>query len=58
MNEYLLTGPHMGAAKRACQVANDTGGTATASCRLSDPGLGATSSWSIAMYSAKVPIRR
>jgi hypothetical protein len=43
---------------RACQAASDTSGTAAASCRVSEAGLGATSSWSIAMYCAKVPIRR
>src|SRR3954447_3695925 len=43
---------------RACQAASDTSGSAAASCRVSEAGLGAMSSWSIAMYSAKAPIRR
>src|SRR5215212_8277866 len=39
---------------RACQAVSDTSGTADASCMVSDAGLRATSSWSIAMYCAKV----
>src|SRR6478752_449178 len=41
-----------------CQAASATSGTAAASCNDRAAGLSATSSSSMAMYSAKVPMRR